>query len=180
MSNALRKKASLVWTGLPKYGEIRAVIDVICSVRRASEFGAFTPSQLTYLINALRLATSMREFLLDYDKKYNGKAEAHDNVFKFLRACEYGLPQHLAAVDMFVKQRSPQSDYSLFIQSISRWFKPEALKNLDEEGIPIQISERFYFNESKHALAQKLLLLARRKSERLTEFERKWILSALE
>lgn len=180
VSNALRKKASLVWTGLPKYGEIRAVIDVICSVRRASEFGAFTPSQLTYLINALRLATSMREFLLDYDKKYNGKAEAHDNVFKFLRACEYGLPQHLAAVDMFVKQRSPQSDYSLFIQSISRWFKPEALKNLDEEGIPIQISERFYFNESKHALAQKLLLLARRKSERLTEFERKWILSALE
>ncbi|WP_144656365.1 DEAD/DEAH box helicase [Achromobacter dolens] len=177
--DAVLRNSSLTWAGLPKYGEIRAVVDVICSVRRASEFGAFTSSQLTYLINSLRLAPSMREFLLDYDRKYNGKAETHDNVFKFLRACEYGLPQHLAVVEIFVKQSHPQSDYSLFIQSISRWFKPEVLKNLDEEGVPIQISERFYRNETKEALANKLVFLAKTKSKHLTEFEQKWILAAL-
>lgn len=180
VSNAMSQRAALVWTGVPKYGEIQAVVDVICSVRRASEFGAVTAKQLPFLINALRLAQSMRRFLLDYDDRYKGKPEAHDNVFKFLRACEYGLPQYFAVVEMFVKQHAPAADYSLFIQSISRWFKPEELKNLDEEGVPIQISERFHHGEDKDRLAAKLLLLARNGSKHLTAFERKWILTALE
>ncbi|AZW42429.1 MULTISPECIES: DEAD/DEAH box helicase [Alcaligenaceae] len=177
---ALGRRAALVWSGVPKYGEIFAVVEVICSVRRATEFGAFTPSQLTFLINALRLAPSMRHFLITYDGKYEGKPEAHDNVFKFLRACEYGLPQYFAVVEMFVKQHAQGADYSLFIQSISRWFKPEELKNLDEEGVPIQISERFHKGEDKDGLANKLLRLAREGSQHLTAFERKWILAALE
>jgi hypothetical protein len=180
VAKALSEKAALVWTGVPKYGEIRATVDLICTVRRASEFGAFTPSQLTYMINALRFSHSMRSFLLEYDAKYKGKPEAHDNVFKFLRACEYGLPQHLAVVEMFVKQHVPQADYSLFLQSISRWFKPEELKNLDEEGVPIQISERFHAGEDKESLSKKLLALARGASEHLTPFEQSWILAALE
>ncbi|MDH0682934.1 DEAD/DEAH box helicase [Achromobacter animicus] len=177
---ALSRRAPLVWGGVPKYGEIQAVVDVICSVRQASEFGAVTTKQLPFLINALRLAKSMRIFLRDYDDKYKGKPEAHDNVFKFLRACEYGLPQYFAVVEMFVKQRAPAADYSLFVQSISRWFKSEELKNLDEEGVPIQISERFHNGEGRGELAAKLLRLARNGSEQLTAFEQKWIIAALE
>lgn len=177
---ALGDSSSLVWTGFPKYPEIKAVVDVICSVRRSGEFGAFSASQLTYFIHDLRRAQSMRDFLLTHDAKYKGRPEAYDTVFKFLRACEYGLPQHFAVVEMFVKQHAPAADYSLFIESISRWFKPEQLKNLDEEGIPIQISERFYEGEDKEQLVEKLRLLASGKSQNLTAFEQKWILASFE
>ena len=177
---ALGRKAALIWSGLPKYGEIQAVVDVICTVRRAGEFGALSARQLPFLINALRFAPSMRHFLLEYDTRYMGRPEAHDNVFKFLRACEYGLPQYFAVIEMFVKQHAPAADYSLFVEWVSRWFKPEVLKNLDEEGIPIQISERFYQGEGKDGLASKLLALAHQASTRLTPFEQKWILAALE
>lgn len=104
----------------------------------------------------------------------------YDTVFKFLRACEYGLPQHFAVVEKFVKQHAPTADYSLFIESISRWFKPDELKNLDEEGIPIQISERFYEGEDKEQLVEKLLSHARGVSQTLSAFEKKWILASLE
>lgn len=177
---ALSENASLIWTGFPRYPEIMAVVKLICSVRRVGEFGAFSVEQLTLFINNLRRASSMREFLLTYDNKYKGKPEAYDTVFKFLRACEYGLPQHFAVVEKFVKQHAPTADYSLFIESISRWFKPEELKNLDEEGIPIQISERFYEGEDKEQLVEKLLSHARSVSQTLSAFEKKWILASLE
>ncbi|TJY55016.1 DEAD/DEAH box helicase [Sinimarinibacterium sp. CAU 1509] len=180
VQKALTENDNLVWAGFPKYPKIKAVVDVICSVRRAGEFGAFTASQLTYFISDLRRARSMRDFLLTYDNKYKGKQEAYDTVFKFLRACEYGLPQHFSVVEIFVKQHAPATDYSLFIESISRWFKPEELKNLDEEGIPIQISERFYDGEDKEQLVKKLLSHARSRSQTLSAFEKKWIIAALE
>lgn len=174
------RTTQLVWSGMPKYGEVKAVTDLICTVRRPTDFGAFTDKHLAFVINALRLAGSMREFLREHDASYKGRPEAHDNIFKFLRACEYGLPQHFAVVEMFVKQLAPATNYSFFIQSMSHWFQPEELKNLDEEGVPIQISERFYEGESKDALAKKLLSLARRKSKLLTPFEQSWLIAALE
>ncbi|RTL03303.1 MAG: hypothetical protein EKK65_03930 [Lysobacterales bacterium] len=180
VSRALSKSDDLLWAGLPTYSQIRAVVDVICSVRRPGEFGAFTASQLTYFIHDLRRALSMQIFLLAYGDKYNGKPETHDTIFKFLRACEYGLPQHFAVVEKFVKQHVSTADYSLFIESISHWFKPEELKNLDEEGVPIQISERFYQGENREQFVNKLILHARDGSQNLTPFERMWILTALE
>lgn len=179
ISKEMKSSSQLVWRGMPRYPDIRAVVDVICTVRSATNFGAFTTLQLPFLINSLRMTPTIRQFLLEYDKKYRGKPEAHDNVFKFLRACEYGLPQHFAVVELFVKQHDSSVDYSLFISSLSRWFKPEELKNLDEEGIPIQISERFFDGESREALSQKLLDLANKTSDQLTPFERSWVLAAL-
>ncbi|HZY18241.1 MAG TPA: DEAD/DEAH box helicase [Ramlibacter sp.] len=180
VAKALADGQPLGWAGYPGYGQIQAVLEVICKIKRASDFGAFTPKALTYFINTLRLTRSMKDFLRNYDQRYQGKAEAHDNIFKFLRACEYGLPQWFAVVEVFVKQQLPRADYSVFLQGLSRWFKAEELKNLDEEGIPIQISERFHNGEDRKGLTQKLARLAITKSGSLTPFERKWILAALE
>lgn len=179
ISNAMRNGSPLMWSGMPRYPDIQAVVNVICSVRGATSFGALTTRHLPFLIQSLRMAPTIRQFLLEYDKEYRGKPEAHDNVFKFLRACEYGLPQHFAVAELFVKQQVPKADYSLFISALSRWFKAEELKDLDEEGIPIQISERFFAGESREALSQKLLDLARMKSKLLSPFEQSWVLSAL-
>lgn len=81
---------------------------------------------------------------------------------------------------IFVKRARAEADYSLFVQSISRWFKAEELKNLDEEGIPIQVSERFHAGEGKQSLIEKLIAAALARSMELSAFERRWILAAFE
>lgn len=180
IQDAFRLGAPLAWMGYPTYDQIRAVLEVICKVRPASNFGAFTANQLTYYINALRLSKTLKSFLLDYDKDYKGKPESQDSIFKFLRACEFGLPQWLAVAELFIFQFDEKVDYSVFLQGLSRWFKAEELKNLDEEGIPVQISERFHKGEDKETLIKKLIFLSTSNSRLLSSFERNWVLAALD
>ncbi len=181
VNRSLREGADLIWTGYPTYGQIKAVVDVICNVRSPRQFGMFSGSQLTFFINRLRHAPTMKAFLTDYDDDYEGSAESHDNVFKFLRACEYGLPQLFGVVEIFLKKKYEFIDYSLFIHDLSRWFRAEELKNLDEEGIPIQISERFFvLGDTRDSLTNKLIDAAAEPSSGLTAFERTWIAAALD
>lgn len=133
----------------------------LSEVKQPREFGAFSAKQLTLFIQRLRTARTMRSFLLDYDANFRGDRANHDNIFKFLRACEYGLPQLFAVVELFQKTEGYISDYSLFLHELSRWFRAEELKNLDEEGIPIQISERFYqVGDDRISLTAKLAVAA--------------------
>ena len=102
-------------------------------------------------------------------------------MFKFLRACEYGLPQLFALVEIFVCKSFPDADYSFFVREMSRWFRNEALRNLDEEGIPIRISERFIRpGDDRNNLARRLAEVAIEGSGDLTPFEREWLLAALD
>jgi len=181
IDSVLNGESTLVWTGRPSYADIGAVVEVICDVKKPMEFGAFSAKQLTFLISSLRQAGSMRQFLLTYDANFQGDPTGHDNVFKFLRACEYGLPQLFSVIEMFVKARRPATDYSLFLRDLSRWFRAEELKNLDEEGIPIQISERFYHNgDNRDMLTARLANAVAARSSQLTEFERQWVADALD
>lgn len=177
---AMNAGARIQWSGYGKYPDIQALVNVVCKVRRPTEFGAFKANQLTYLIHALRKAPSMRVFLREQDANYEGAPEGYDMIFRFLRGCEYGLPQWFSLVEAFVRSFGGGADYTFFVQSLSRWFRAEELKNLDEEGIPIQISERFHQGEGKDALIEKLAGLAQSGSAELSPFERDWIVSALE
>jgi hypothetical protein len=117
--------------------------------------------------------------LLQQDRTFKGQPEGRDNVFQFLRACEYGLPQHFAVVELFMKQMSSDVDYRLFLGGISSWFKPEVLKELDEEGIPIQVSEKFHKDgDTKASLKRRLLDMCQAEDSRLTVFEQDWIMEA--
>ena len=180
VAQALKSRARLVWRGSPKYHEVGDVIDVICKVKKASAFGVFTPNQLKYLLNSLRRSKTIKGFLTEYDSAYQGSEVSRDNVFKFLRACEYGLPQWFSVVQLFVQQSNEFADYNLFVRELSRWFRPEVLKNLDEEGVPIQISERFYRTDDRVALIDALTRAVVSDSERLSEFEREWVAAALD
>ncbi|MER9407270.1 hypothetical protein NKI36_24880 [Mesorhizobium caraganae] len=178
---ALRQRRPIVWVGYPQYDQIRAVIDIIVKVKQPREFGAFSASQLTLFIQKLRSSATMRNFLLDYDTNFQGDRSGHDNVFKFLRACEYGLPQLFSVVEMFVRSEDYVCDYSLFLHELSRWFRAEELKNLDEEGIPIQISERFYVSgDNRASLTLRLEQAVMVGAPSLSVFERKWVAAALD
>lgn len=178
---SLRTRRVLVWSGWPDFNTTLATLEVICEVKGAREFGAFTPRQLAYLISNLRGHRSLRGFLLEHDASFRGDISAYDNVFKFLRACEYGLPQLFALVEIFVSKKFREADYSFFVREMSRWFRNEALRNLDEEGIPIQISERFMLPEDdRNSLAKRLAVIAATGSADITPFERAWLSAALD
>ncbi|MDE4140956.1 DEAD/DEAH box helicase [Phaeobacter gallaeciensis] len=177
---SLEKSDKLIWANWPRWPEILEVCDVFCSQQKVGPFGAFNTRQLATLIDRLRKATSLKSFLLDQDQSYKGQPENRDNIFKFLRACEYGLPQNFALVELFVRQSSPQADYSLFLGSIGSWFQPEILKELDEEGVPIQISQAFYVDgDTKTNLRNRLHEAIYNPKAALSEFEREWLQQAL-
>lgn len=177
---SLDESDGLIWANWPKWPEILEVCDVFCSPQKVDSFGAFNTRQLATLIDKLRKATSLKDFLLTQDQSYKGQPENRDNIFKFLRACEYGLPQNFALVELFVRKSSPQADYSLFLGSIGCWFQPEILKELDEEGVPIQISQAFYVNgDTKTTLRNRLSEAIQDPKAGLSEFEREWLRQAL-
>jgi hypothetical protein len=114
-------------------------------------------------------------------RNYTGAEYAHDNIFKFLRGCEYGLPQMFTVIELFIKQLGGQADYSYFVHEMSRWFRSEVLKNLDEEGIPIQISERFLSaGETRESVVRALKAAVLYPTDALTDFERDWVAAALD
>jgi hypothetical protein len=181
----ISKKRNLVhvleWSGNPSYDQVKEIVELVCEVRRPHDFGARTPSQLAFWISSLRSAKTLRQFLLDYDSNYQGDAMQRDNIFKFLRSCEYGLPQLFAVVELLIKEASPTVNYNYFLSELRRWFRPEVLQNLDEEGVPIQISERLLRpDDDRAALTSRLIDAVRSRSPSLTEFERQWLTAALD
>lgn len=170
----------LQWSGLPKFDELLDVAALIARVKRLNAFGVFTPRHLAYYVTELSQSGSLRDFLLRLDEGFKGADVGRDNVFKFLRACEYGLPQYLSVVNLFITKAGGNADYSYFISELSRWFRPVVLKNLDEEGIPVQISERLHQSgDDARVLRARLLASAREGSDVLSKFERDWIEAAL-
>jgi hypothetical protein len=90
------------------------------------------------------------------------------------------LPQNFALIEIFVRKSSPQADYSLFLGSIGSWFQPEILKELDEEGVPIQISQPFYVDgDTKTTLKNRMYEAIQNPRGSLSEFEREWLRQAL-
>lgn len=177
---SLERSDSLIWSNWPRWPEILEVCDVFCGPQKVGAFGAYNTRQLATLINKLRQSASFKQFLLTQDASYPGKPEERDNIFKFLRACEYGLPQNFALVELFVQKQAPHADYSLFLGGIASWFRPEILKELDEEGVPIQISERYYLDgDSKPKLRTRLWNETTAPTSQLTEFEKGWLKQAL-
>lgn len=180
VSRAIKDGTNLAWSGRPDYNDIRAIAEIICTVKRPRDFGVKTANQLTMYLNQLRQTHSMRDFFLWHSGSFRGAADTFDNVFKFLRACEYSLPELFACVEIFVRKDGTRADYSLFTAEMPRWFRPEPLKILEEQGVPIQISERFLLpDESVSSLSARLRQLADNDDQRLTQIERDWVIDAL-
>ena len=176
---ASRQRALVHWAGMPGYKEILAVCRIICEVRNPNEFGVRSAAQLAVYLMNLRSNNTLKGFFRWYSDSYRGDASGQDNVFRFLRACEYGLPQLFSVVEMFAN-RIRTTNYGLFIAGMPRWFRAEVLKNLDEQGVPVQISERFLQRDDTiKSLSARLIEEARSRQSQLTTFERKWVLSAL-
>ena len=180
VASALVGAARLSWSARPDYNEMRAVAEVICKVKKPRDFGVVSASQLTMYLNQLRRHAPVKEFFAWHSQNFRGKEDTLDNVFKFLRACEYSLPEYFSCVETFVRKQGVPADYSLFTAEMGRWFRPDALKALEEQGVPIQISERFATSDdTTQSLGRKLRRLADADDARLEHVERQWVIDAL-
>lgn len=171
----------LQWSGRPSYEEIVAVCEVISHlVSRIGDLGVYSYKQLGMYLNKLRSAGTMREFFHWHADSFTGDPEKMDGVFKFLRAAEYSLPEYFAVIDLMIRKAGGRSNYDLFIAEMPRWFRAEALKMLEEQGVPIQISERFLARDDNVAsLGGRLRSLADANDQRLSAVEVDWIIDAL-
>lgn len=179
--SALRRvPRNLEWSGMPKYEQILQICEIICKIQPARAFGCWSASQLTLYINKLRMSDTLKAFFKWHSGTSNDEPTEFDNVFKFLRACEFSLPEYFGAIDVFVRRSGKSSDYSYFIANMGAWFRAEALKNLEEEGVPIQIAERFIKEgDTARSLGARLRNMALNDSDVLSDIERTWILDAL-
>jgi hypothetical protein len=177
---ASRQGASIHWSGSPDYHDVLAVCNIICRIRSFNEFGVKSAAQLAVYLTNLRSHRTLRGFFHWHSSSYRGQPRQQDNVFRFLRACEYGLPQLFSVVELFAKRLRPSTNYGLFIAEMPRWFRAEVLKNLDEQGVPVQISERFIVRgDTIESLRSRLMQQALNPQSGLSEFERQWVLDAL-
>jgi late competence protein required for DNA uptake (superfamily II DNA/RNA helicase) len=175
-----RDGARIHWSGSPKYADILAVCKIICTVRRVSEFGVRSYAQLAFYLTNLRSNDTLKGFFRWHSGSYRGDPKGQDNVFRFLRSCEYGLPQLFSVVELFANRLRKDTNYALFIAEMPRWFRAEVLKNLDEQGVPVQISERFLIKgDTIASLRQRLVNEAQKSGSSMTDFERTWVLDAL-
>lgn len=176
----LATAGQLSWFGRPTYSNLVATCEAICSVRAAQEFGAGSAKQLAMYLNKLRTSGRIRDFHLWHSESYRGQEFRVDNVFRFLRAAEYSLPEYFGVVELFLTKLGRKADYSLVIAEMPRWFRSEAVKVLEEQGVPIQISERYLSaGDTVSTLGRRLRLLADQEDNSLTELEREWIRDAL-
>ena len=168
----------LAWSGYPAFDDIVAVCEVIDRVKSVREYGVASPRHLAFYILELRRARPIREFYQWHME--NAQPRFRESVFKFLRGCEYGIPQWIAVTNVLVRKHFPGADYSMLEAALPVFFRPKVLKHLDEQGVPFQISERFFFpDDTVRTLGQRLVAIARGDGEQMTELERDWVLTAL-
>jgi hypothetical protein len=168
----------LNWYGFPSFDNLVALCEIITKVEGARKYGLASARQLAFYVAELRKSRPLRSFFRWHMR--GSKPEYREGVFRFLRGCEYGLPQIVAVVEIFSKKLFPSADYSLLEAALPTLFRPIVLKHLDEQGVPIQISERFYEqNDNIRTLTKRLLDLAGAGNERLSKIEIDWILASL-
>jgi hypothetical protein len=180
VTKRLARGMPLDWDNWPDYKQIEAVCEVVSHIRRPQEMGVASYSQLALFLNELRLSPTLKSFFHWNNTTYKGDPAKIDSVFKFLRAVEYSLPEYFAVVELMVKQAGRKASYGLFLAQMPRWFRAGPLKMLDEQGVPIQISERFLqTGDTVASLSDRLVELAKAEDDRLSVFERQWIIDAL-
>lgn len=177
---ALSQGQPLSWIGRPNYDQINALCQVLCAVKPARELGVMSHRQLAYYINRLKNEATFKGFFEWHSRSYRGPADNIDNVFRFLRACEYSLPEYVLAIQEFARSEGVDADYAYLLGGLPRWFRDDVLKNLEERGVPIQIGERFFVaGDTLSSLTVRLQRAAHSNGDSLSDFEKRWIRDAL-
>jgi hypothetical protein len=170
----------LSWQQFPKYKELEQTAGLIWKAFNLTRSGAHTASQLTFLLWRLYREPSLSSFL---KAMFGGdRPMSPDDLFAFLRSCEFSFPEMMMCLQAsLIRNRQIQPDYSLFVARLENWFKPEAIKSLEEVGFPIVLFERLGLQVSDTTTVEEALQRALRATQArsdLASIEREMVIDA--
>jgi len=142
----------LCWKGFPNKEQRKHLAEVIVpSLHKSRQsFGLYTAGQVSWVWSMLQSCKTLGSFLSFFGKRFfredKGEtiSDGIENAFKFLQACEYTFPTVIVAVEALVKSNTAPdtANYFPYVSALENWFRPEWMKQIDEVGIPIPLSER--------------------------------------
>ncbi len=142
----------LMWKGFPDKYQRKHLAELIVPVLLKSRhsLGLYTGAQVSWMWATLQKCKTLGAFLRFFGRTFvradndETVSDAVENAFKFLQACEYTFPTIIVAAEALVKSNTGPNDanYFPFVSALENWFRPEWMKQIDEVGIPIPLSER--------------------------------------
>lgn len=145
----VRNPRSLMWGGKPSNSQRRVLAElVVFAAKNKNEgFGRLSFKQVSWAWSQLAYYKKTSDFLNWFTFKFGRQEDIDssvDRVFQFLQACEFKFPQKVMAIESIVKSIVPDAelDYSFYAAALESWFRPAWMKQLDEIGVPMPLSER--------------------------------------
>src|SRR4029077_10398727 len=183
-----KEREHFLWRGNPKYDELKTLCRFIWfHVRNGEELGVTKYTSLTYWIHDLKREHDIASFLQNrlQSRLRRTVDQKIDEVFRFLRSCEYKLPRFFGLVQDIINEFEPELkspvDYSYLIRGLENWFMGDGVKILEEYGIPVQISKKLGVERVPGESIDDLLLSLRSRvgtgltSDQLSTFESSWL-----
>lgn len=143
-----RSPNGLIWSGMPSNAQRRSLAELVVFAAKGKKerFGLFTYKQVSWAWSQLSYYQKTSDFLNWFTEKFSKEEieDSIDNAFQFLQACEFKFPQKIMAIESIVKSLYPKVkiDYSFYAAALESWFRPSWMKQLDEIGIPLPLSEK--------------------------------------
>ncbi|BDL41827.1 DEAD/DEAH box helicase [Methylorubrum sp. GM97] len=138
-----------IWTGHPNKQQRKALAEFVLHIAHARRDtpGLHSAAQVGWAWSQLGQIHTFPSYLRWFSRTFgkDGNLSAGvDTAFQFLQACEFIFPRSIAAIEALVGHAMPRAKiaYSPFIVSLENWYRPVWLKQLDEAGVPIPLSER--------------------------------------
>lgn len=144
----LRKSHHYIWSGQPNYNQKIALAAAIRPLLKAKvdKSTRLSEKQMAWAWGKLGRNAPISEFLTWFQSVFSDDDTQGgiDRAFEFLSSCEFNQATAVGAVNALVREISQAAavDYSFFIVELETWFRPAWMKELDEVGIPVPLSER--------------------------------------
>lgn len=136
------------WVGHPEYNQRITLATVIRPLlaSKKDKSTRLSVKQMVWAWDKLLRLQSIPEFIQWFQEKFSSDEvqEGIDRAFEFLGSCEFNHATATAAVNELVLELRPdlKADYSFYSLQLESWFRQPWLKELDEIGVPVPLSER--------------------------------------
>lgn len=176
---------SLVWTGRPKYVQMKEMAKLIKPLMQArpnERSGGRSAAQVALFWHKLIEATTLSDFVDFFAKEYKEYRNGNEYdptldtkiyaCFQFLSSCEFNYPTAVGALSAIIKEVIPDSNhnYSLFETELQNWFWPNWMKEVDESGIPFPLSQKIkQFIGAENNSREALRVIANLDEERISD-----------
>jgi len=142
------KRHRFEWSGHPGYNQRLMLAEVIRPLLQSKndKTTRLSVKQMAWAWDMLLKKPTLADFLSWFQEVFS-KDEIQEGIersFEFLGACEFNHATAVAAINQLLREIDPSidADYAFFVLELESWFRPRWVKEIDEVGIPVPLSER--------------------------------------